>query len=53
MKSVRARRWAYRTGQTFGRSATEGRGRARLRSGDTLVAVMEPADLGNGTDRAV
>jgi hypothetical protein len=29
------------------------RGRARPRSGDALVAVMEPADLGNGVDPAV
>src|SRR5262249_17593314 len=28
--------------------AREGRGRARLRSGDALVAVMEPAGLGGG-----
>jgi hypothetical protein len=53
MESVRARRWAYRTGRTSGGSATEGRGRARLRSGDALVAVMEPANLGSGADRAV
>src|SRR5262249_31100087 len=50
MKSVRARRWADRTGRTSGGSATEGRGRARLRSGDALVAVMEPPT--SGTARA-
>ena len=48
-----AHRWAYWTGRAFGRSTTEGRGRAGLRSGDALVAVMEPADLGNGADRAL
>jgi hypothetical protein len=29
------------------------RGRPQPRSGDALVAVMEPADLGNGVDPAV
>jgi hypothetical protein len=48
------RRGAEPTGQVrqLADSGSEGRGRARPRSGDALVAVMEPADLGNGVDPA-
>jgi hypothetical protein len=43
----------YRAGSPSGRCrGAKGRGRARPGSGDALVAVIEPADLGNGADPA-
>ena len=38
--------------QQYGTPAVQ-KGRAAPRSGDALVAVMEPADFGDGADRAV